>query len=50
MKFLTKNSEGFDFIIAKNFKLFTDCGDWFCYIRFFKHTIRFSSAGFMWIK
>lgn len=45
MKFMTKNLEGFDFILTKNFKLFTDCGDWFCYILFPQYTVRFSSTG-----
>ena len=46
MKFMTKNLEGFDFILTKNFKLFTDYGDWFCYILFPRYTVRFSNVGF----
>lgn len=46
MKLMQKNEEGFDFILTKYFKLFTDCGEWFCYIILPRYTIRFSGAGF----
>ena len=46
MKLMQKNLEGFDFILTKYFKLFTDCGEWFCYIILPRYTIRFSGAGF----
>lgn len=46
MKMMQKNEGGFDFVLSKHFKLFTDCGEWFCYIILFRYTIRFSGAGF----
>ena len=46
MKLMQKNENGFDFILTKNFKLFTDCGVWFCYIILPRYVIRFSDAGF----
>lgn len=46
MKLMQKNDEGFDFILTKYFKLFTDCGEWFLYIILFHYIIRFSGAGF----
>lgn len=46
MKLMRKNDEGFDFILTKYFKLFIDCGEWFCYIILPRFTIRFSGAGF----
>ena len=46
MKLMKKNDIGFDFILTKYFKFFTDCGELFCYIILPRYTIRFSTAGF----
>ena len=46
MKLMQKNEDGFDIILSKYFKLFNDCGTWFCYIILPRYTIRLSySAG-----
>lgn len=42
MKLMQKNEDGFDIILSKYFKLFKDCGIWFCYIHFPRYTIRLS--------
>lgn len=42
MKLMQKNDDGFDIILSKYFKLFKDCGTWFCYIYFPRYTIRLS--------
>ena len=42
MKLMQKNEDGFDVILSKHFKLFNDCGTWFCYIHFPRYTIRLS--------
>lgn len=38
---------GYIFIMSKYLRIFTDCGDWFCYIEILHYQIRFSSAGFL---
>lgn len=42
MKLMKKNDDGFDIILSKYFKLFNDCGTWFCYIILPRYTIRLS--------
>ena len=39
---MKKNDDGFDIILSKYFKLFNDCGTWFCYINLPRYTIRLS--------
>lgn len=45
MKFLKKNDIGFDFIISKYIRFFTEFNCWFLYFNLPKYTIRFSNAG-----
>lgn len=46
MKLMKKNQYGFDFILTKNLKIFTDYKEFFCYLHLFHYTIRLSTAGF----
>lgn len=46
MIFMKKNNAyGYDFIISKHFRIFTEVGEWFFYIELPNYTIRFSSVG-----
>lgn len=44
MILMKKNDDGFDIILSKYFKLFKDCGTWFCYIILPRYAIRLSHA------
>lgn len=42
MKLMRKSKYGFDVIISKFLRIFSDCGIWFCYVELPHHTIRLS--------
>ena len=46
MKLMKKNQYGFDFILTKNLKIFTDCKEFFCDLYLFHYFIRLSTTGF----
>lgn len=52
MTLFKKNEDyGYDFILTKHFRWFTDCGDWFIYVDLpLGKTIRLSSAGYMFYR
>lgn len=46
MKLMKKNQYGFDFILTKNLKIFTDCKEFFCDLYLFRYFVRLSTTGF----